>query len=212
MPLLRPILSLILLPAWIGFAIAFLNQLYTIDTFTTRGLILLAGAIAFTILYALGHRLRLTHTLGHELTHAFSSILFRGRVKGISASSSGGKANVTKTNFIIYLAPYFFPIYTMAVVLFSFFVDQRFTNAIFFLIGFTLAHHILLTLDSLRVEQSDLTKSGMLFSLFVVFLGNLSVITLVAGLAFDVSFLEFLKEGVYLTVDVYLLLIMSVFE
>lgn len=211
MRLLKFILGILLLPAWIGFAIAFLNQLYTIDTFTRSGLILLAGAIAFILLYALGHRLRLSHTLGHELTHALSTILFLGRVKGISASSQGGRASVTKTNFIIYLAPYFFPIYTMVVVLLSFFVDPRFNDAIFFLIGFTLAHHILLTLESLRTEQSDLTKSGMLFSLGIIFLGNLAFVTLLVSLAFrGVSFWEFLKEGVYLTVDVYLVLLASV--
>ena len=56
------------------------------------------------------------YVFGHELTHALWTWLMGGRVKQFKATSKGGHVIVTKTNFLIALAPYFFPVYAVLVV------------------------------------------------------------------------------------------------
>ena len=56
------------------------------------------------------------YVLGHELTHALWTWLFGGKVKKMKVSSSGGHVVISKTNFFIALAPYFFPLYAVIVV------------------------------------------------------------------------------------------------
>ena len=53
---------------------------------------------------------------GHELTHALFAVLFGGSVKAFHATERGGQVTVTKSNFLITLAPYFFPLYTFLVL------------------------------------------------------------------------------------------------
>ena len=56
------------------------------------------------------------YVFGHELTHALWTWLFGGQVKKMKVSSSGGHVIISKTNFLIALAPYFFPLYAVIVV------------------------------------------------------------------------------------------------
>ena len=59
----------------------------------------------------------LIYVFGHELTHALWTWLFLGSVKKFKASAKGGKVVITRENFLITLAPYFFPLYAVFVVL-----------------------------------------------------------------------------------------------
>jgi hypothetical protein len=56
------------------------------------------------------------YVFGHELTHALWTWLFGGQVKKMKVSSAGGHVVVSKTNFVIALAPYFFPLYAALVI------------------------------------------------------------------------------------------------
>ena len=56
------------------------------------------------------------YVFGHELTHAVWTWIFGGRVKRFQAASHGGQVIITKSNFIIALAPYFFPLYAVLLV------------------------------------------------------------------------------------------------
>jgi hypothetical protein len=106
-----------------------------------------------------------------------------GRVKRFNASSKGGHVVVTKSNFLIALAPYFFPLY--AVLLVAVFAAaglvwdfQRHVVWFHLLLGAAYAFHITLTLHVLRQSQSDITSQGYLFSATVIFLGNALVLLL----------------------------------
>jgi hypothetical protein len=56
------------------------------------------------------------YVFGHELTHALWTWLFGGQVKKMKVTSKGGHVVISKTNFVIALAPYFFPLYVVLVV------------------------------------------------------------------------------------------------
>jgi hypothetical protein len=78
----------------------------------------LAGGLAYLSVHLLFKKPILTYVFGHELTHAFFAVLFGGSVKSFQASERGGRVTITKSNFIITLAPYFFPLYTFIALIF----------------------------------------------------------------------------------------------
>src|SRR5207302_4546099 len=77
----------------------------------------LSGAACWVVIYLLLPKPMWVYVFGHELTHALWTWLLGGRVKKFKASSQGGHVVVTKSNFLVALAPYFFPLYAILVVL-----------------------------------------------------------------------------------------------
>ena len=88
---------------------------------------------------------------------------------------------VTKSNFFIALAPYFFPVYVVLVVL-VFVIGHWLWNWknylpwFHLLVGAAYAFHVTLTWHILRTRQTDITQQGYLFSVVIIFLGNISVL------------------------------------
>lgn len=128
-----------------------------------------------------------TYVFGHELTHALWSLLFGGRVIDFTVKATSGKVVLTKTNFLINLAPYFFPLYTFIVVIIYsilrfFELDQKFFIYIIFALGFTFSFHLALLLYAFSLGQSDVKKTGRVFSLTLVALFNIIVAVLILKL------------------------------
>ena len=90
---------------------------------------------------------------------------------------------VTKSNFLIALAPYFFPLYAVLVVL-VFLAARGFGEwrhyVVWFhlLLGAAYAFHVTLNWHILQGSQSDITNEGYLFSAVIIFLGNVTVLIL----------------------------------
>lgn len=141
----------------------------------------LCGAASWSVIYFLLPKPMWVYVFGHELTHVLWTWLLGGRVKKFKASAEGGHVVVTKSNFAIALAPYFFPLYAVLVV--SVFVTGRLVwswqpYAVWFhlLLGAAYAFHLTLTWHILKSSQSDITDQGYLFSGVVIFLGNIGVL------------------------------------
>ena len=73
-------------------------------------------ALWLLIFYALPRPTR-TYVLAHELTHALWAYLTGSGVRRMSLSRNSGSVVVTKNNILITLAPYFFPLYTVIVII-----------------------------------------------------------------------------------------------
>ena len=56
------------------------------------------------------------YVFGHELTHALWVWLMGGRVSRFRVGREGGHILTDKNNFLIALAPYFFPLYSILVL------------------------------------------------------------------------------------------------
>ena len=146
---------------------------------------IMAGAVCWVVIYLLLPKPMWIYVLGHELTHATWVWLFGGSVKKFKATSEGGHVIVDKTNFLIALSPYFFPLYAVLVVA-VFGVGhliwgwKNFFVWFHLCVGATYAFHITLTAHVLKTQQSDITSQGYLFSTVVIFLGN--VLVLLIGL------------------------------
>ncbi|GBE18088.1 MAG TPA: hypothetical protein ENH13_05030 [Euryarchaeota archaeon] len=177
--IINAVLGLVLLPFSIGFTKSFISQLSSFETFGMGETAFAAGAITYIILRRAGLRMSFLSTLAHELTHAIWGLAFRAKIKDIRVKRESGFVRLTKSNFLIMLAPYFFPFYTVLVVLFSFFIKQKYLILIFFLIGFTLAFHIVSTIESLRAGQPDIYRTGAFFSLPLIYISNLTMILLI---------------------------------
>ena len=181
------IIAVLLLPLCVGAIEALWRVLRHSGDASTIWVGLLAGAACWIVIFLLLPKPMWIYVVGHELTHAVWAMLFGGKVKKFKASSKGGHVVVTKTNFIIALAPYFFPVYA-AIVVVIFLIGHliwNWTPYLFWfhlLLGAAYAFHISLTWHILKTEQSDITDQGYLFSAVVIFLGNVALLLLAVPL------------------------------
>jgi hypothetical protein len=142
---------------------------------------LLAGFACWICIFVLLPKPMWIYVFGHEFTHALWTWLFGGKVKRFKATSKGGHVIVTKTNFLIALAPYFFPVYAALLVIF-FSIGHLIWNwkqfAVWFhlFVGAAYAFHVTLTWHILKTRQTDITQQGYVFSTVIIFLGNVSVL------------------------------------
>jgi len=182
---LKFIIGLLLLPACVGAARTLARVISYSGRADTIWIALLAGAACWLTIFCLLPKPMRIYVFGHELTHALWTWLFGGRVKKFKATGNGGYVVVTKSNFLIALAPYFFPVYVVVVIA-AFAIGHflwNWRNYIVFchlLIGAAYAFHVTLTVHILRIRQTDITSQGYLFSAVVIFLGN--VLVLVVGI------------------------------
>jgi len=181
---IKILLALILIPLCLGAVKALISQIVAMEELSPQQFYFLTGFISYLVIQVIFFRPIRTYIFGHELTHAVWSVIFGGEVKDFKVSKKGGSVLLTKTNFIINLAPYFFPIYTVMVLLIYYglgiFVEVKpYVSYMLFLLGFTLSFHLALTFYALATKQPDVVKTGVIFSLVVILLINMVVVILV---------------------------------
>jgi hypothetical protein len=177
------ILGILLLPFCAGAVHALCLILQETGRNDRMWVALLAGAGCWLVIYLLLPKPMWVYVFGHELTHVLWTWLFGGKVKNFKTSADGGHVIVTKSNFLIALAPYFFPLYALLVVT-VYAVGNLVWNWQPYLVWFHLclgaayAFHLTLTWHILKSSQSDITDQGYVFSAVVIFLGNAAVLLL----------------------------------
>ncbi len=143
------------------------------------------GIILFGVFYLIIPRnmLMLPYVFGHEVTHALWVKLFGGTVADhFHVGTEGGHVLTDRINTWIALAPYFFPIYSLLVITLygaaSLATDMSpYRWILFLLLGLTMAFHLVFTFLLIIKGQPDLHYGGTFFSLMVIYLINLSIIT-----------------------------------
>jgi hypothetical protein len=180
----KMIIGLLLLPICLGTAQAVWMALTRAGGMATVWMPMLAGAACWVVVFLLLPKPMWVYVFGHELTHAVWTWLFGGSVKSFKARSSGGHVITTKNNFLIALAPYFFPFYAVLVVLVFVIGDLlwnwrgRYLPWFHLLVGAAYAFHVTLTFEILKTRQTDITSQGWLFSAVIIFLGNALVLAI----------------------------------
>ena len=173
------IIALLLLPVCLGamktLALVFSHSRG--EAATQTWVALLGGAACWLVVFLLLPKPMLLYVFGHELTHALWTWLFGGRVKKFKATAHGGHVVVTKNNFLISLAPYFFPVYAsllVAIFLIGHLLWDWRPYLVWFhlLLGAAYAFHVTLTWHILKTKQSDITQQGYLFSWVIIFLAT----------------------------------------
>src|ERR1700731_312348 len=140
------------------------------------------GAVLWLIAFIGLPRPILLYVFGHELTHAVWVWLMGGRVTRFRVGRDGGHVITNRTNFWIALAPYFFPLYSILAIatyggLSIFFNVQPYGRLLYAVIGATWAFHLTFTCWMIPKNQTDLRDHGTFFSLVVIYLLNLTLLS-----------------------------------
>jgi hypothetical protein len=100
----------------------------------------------------------------------------------------GGHIVTDRNNFLIALAPYFFPIYSiLAIAIYGglslFYNMQPWGRLLYAIIGVTWAFHFTFTCWMIPKKQTDLSDHGTFFSLVIIYLANLILLSVMLVLA-----------------------------
>jgi len=180
---IKLLIGLLLLP--LGWAAS--RTVFTLLTTTTPGAsagwALPAGFLVSVIGFFLLPQAFRTYVLGHELSHAIAGLLMGAKVGKMKVGREGGHVELSKSNFVIALAPYFIPFYTVLVIAvwygLGFFYDIGAWEPLYLgLIGLTWGFHVTFTVYMLSQHQPDVQVNGRLFSYTVIYLANLLVVSL----------------------------------
>ena len=180
---IKLLLGILLIPLCLGSAQTIVDLVRATGEADTVWVATLAGAACWLVVYLTLPKPMWVYVFGHELTHALWAWLFGGKVKRFKATRKGGHVVVTRSNFLIALAPYFFPVYAVFVVLVfgigHWLWDWSRARVWFhLLLGVAYAFHVTLTWSILKTRQTDIVQQGYLFSAVVIWLGNAAVLVL----------------------------------
>lgn len=176
---------------------------------TAESIALLGGMLAFALCWmSVPHPVK-TYVLGHELTHAIWGLLFGAVPSRLRVSESGGSVNLTKSNMLITLAPYFFPFYTFvvvvaAIVTYAFIRPLPWLPLWMFMVGFTWAFHVLFTIETLAQRQPDVKLYGRIFSWVFIFLANVALVLVFLAAVTSLSFAQLGGFLVHRVLDAYI--------
>lgn len=196
---LRMILGVLLLPMCWGVVRAFCDSVMAAagesGGITAESIALVGGMAAFALCWmAVSHPVK-TYVLGHELTHALWGLLFGAMPSKLRVSAAGGSVNLSKSNMLITLAPYFFPFYTFLVIVVAL-ITSAFIRPLpclplwMFAVGFTWAFHALFTLETLAQRQPDVKLYGRIFSWVFIFLANVVLILVFLASTTSLTFVQ----------------------
>jgi hypothetical protein len=146
------------------------------------------GAVLWLIAFFGLPRPIVIYVFGHELTHALWVWFMGGRISRFRVGRDGGHVVTNKANFWIALAPYFFPLYSILAIavygVLSLFVNvQPHGRWLYAVIGGTWAFHFTFTCWMIPKNQTDLSDQGTFFSLVVIYLMNLLLLSVMLVLA-----------------------------
>jgi hypothetical protein len=154
---------------------------------------LLHGAVWYTEGQLQAH-LQFIRVLRHELTHSFAAMFLGKPINEMLISNPAinpGAASHAKwlnasyvLDWLVYLAPYYLPLFTLPLLPLRLVLSSFAGEAIDFLIGFSMAFHYVslvyeLLLQRLGQKSGDVRRIGCLFSYVVIILFNLLSLALV---------------------------------
>lgn len=208
----KAIVGVFLLPPCYILTAAFFSLLFTAadQDFhrTSEFLYFIAGAAIWLFVFFVLPRPLWLYVFGHEMTHALAVRMAGGRVLDFNVTREGGHVVSDKINTWIALAPYFIPIYSVIVIalygLGSVFYDlEPYRPVLYVLIGFTWMFHATFTLSMIPKGQTDLAYGGHFFSLLVIYLMNLLVLSFMLLLALPQhgGFRQFLNDILMFTAE-----------
>ena len=209
---LRMLLGVALLPMCWGVVRAFYDSVLAAagdsGGVTAESIALVGGMVAFVLCWmAVPHPVK-TYVLGHELTHALWGLVFGAVPSKLRVSAAGGSVNLTKSNMLITLAPYFFPFYTFLVIVVAL-VTSAFVRPLpwlplwMFTVGFTWAFHALFTLETLSQRQPDVKLYGRIFSWVFIFLANVVLVLVFLAAVTSLTFAQLCGFLVNRVLDAY---------
>jgi hypothetical protein len=204
MKVIKFIIGILLIPSCIAATLALIAVLRLLQPDSLSVIPLSAwgfiiGFALWDILYLCLPRPTRTYVFGHELSHLLWAWMLGIEAGRLRVSAQGGSVQVARNHFLITLAPYFFPIYTITVILLRFIVNIFYDTTTYEpfwlgLIGLTWAFHLTFTLSMLKQRQPDIQYEGHLFSYTIIYLFNITGAALWIVLASSIPLEFFIQE------------------
>ena len=166
---------------------------------TPTKMFIAGGAIYFLAEWAYFSRKgRFWPTLIHEINHAIFAALFFQPVHRLHATSQrGGQIVVEGGNFVIALAPYSFPFFSLLFLSIMPFLQPAYRIYPAALVGFTYFFHLFHLLQEASPQQPDLLLTGRVFAyIYILFFNLLFLVLILCGITGQWTlFLEFLRTS-----------------
>lgn len=207
--IVKVLIGILLLPVSVAATKAFTGQLAQVGQIQGPASYFLYGVVIYLIVHLVLQKPNFLYVYGHEVAHAIATLICGGRVSSFHVSARGGNVLTTKSNFFIALFPYFFPTYTIVIwlvyFLLSLFRDVSAYIAHFlFLIGASLTFHLVMTIDSMKVKQSDIFQTGYLFSVSLIYVLNVLLVSSILSVVFDgFVFSQFFSSALQRSGEIY---------
>jgi len=209
------VVGILSIPVMAAVTVALYGNIIGVSEFSGILKYFMWGVGAYIALHILFYKPTFFYVLGHEAVHAITSWVMGGKINSFKVSEEGGSVSTTKTNTVIELSPYFIPIYAIILMAVYFVVAYSYKiNGSFFIfaIGFTLALHVVMTIEVMKIRQPDIMKSGYLFSIVAVYVLNIAIIALLFSLLFpSFSSKKFFIDSYVFSRDIYAAIIRQLF-
>jgi len=179
---LKLVLLIAAVPALAGYALALYVEVAAALSHSTQARLGLAMVPAGMLLWLLfGRFLRFFHVFEHEVTHLVTGLLFFIQPRQLVASESGGRMEMYGNNFIVSLAPYFVPLFSLVLMVLMPLLDSTVSVYACSLLGLATGYHIITNLQEFSLQQPDIRSHGRVFSTIICLWGNVMALGLVAG-------------------------------
>ena len=212
MKILKFIIALLAIPLVIAFSRSFYFFINDIAFLSSRINFFIWGLIGYMVIHILCFKPMYLYILSHEVIHVLATWVCGGHITSFNVSSNGGNVTTSKTNSFIELSPYFVPLYSIFLIAIfplarGLLSDLNITSLYIFVVGFTLGMHLIMTADSLKLRQPDLSRTGFIFSYMLIYISNLIIIALLISLVTDIEhFKIFILSSIRNTKNIYLLI------
>lgn len=216
--IIKTLLGILSIPLALGVCAAFFSALSNIQGVDTPAQkIFLLGVVLYVIAHLFLFKPNYLYVFGHEFVHVIAIWLSFGSVKQFKVSKNGGSVSGTKNNLFISISPYFVPIFPIILSLIYFVLTNSYDigdlETVFMgLLGFTVAMHLIMTIDILKIKQPDLIVLGQIFATVLVVSVNIIIIGFIVSVQFKgFYFRDFLVDSYIRAKDIYLLVIKQLF-
>jgi hypothetical protein len=155
-----------------------IGAIYVLPWWTMTFGWLMIGFVCYSLFHIFIYQPTFLYVLPHELSHAFFALIFGEKVRKIKVRDNGGYVEMSRSNFIIDLAPYFFPFYAFWLAVINFILKyfwhwQDYEYLFLIAIGASLAFHYFISRDILRYKQTDMMWTGRWFGIVFSIIINL---------------------------------------
>jgi hypothetical protein len=187
MRIVKLVVGILAIPVMFGVTYAFYTNIVTVSQLSGILNYFVWGIVSYVFVHLLFYKPTFFYVLGHEAVHALFSWVMGGKINSFTVNKEGGSVSTDKTNTFIELSPYFVPVYAIILMAIYFVISYSYKingAAFVYLIGFTLAFHVIMTIEVMKIRQPDILKSGYLFSIVFVYVLNIIIIALLFSLMF----------------------------
>jgi len=147
-------------------------------------------------LLILGNQITFIRIFEHELGHVVARWLLLKPVHRLEVDvEHGGLVAGPGSCFLITLAPYFLPLFTLPFLAARWLLPASFGESLNVAIGLTLGFHYAGLLREFSYGQSDLRDAGAVFSTAFTFLMNLVLLIAIAGTVLDRSIRPYFESA-----------------